>query len=128
MAKKPKLTRKQAEFVKGIAEGKTQAEAYIKAYDTKGHLPTVEPEATRTANKPQVKAAIELALEKLNLTPERALKPIDDALNHDELDMRLKGTDRYLKVASMAGKGEGGGTTVNNFGNLLMQQRDKYED
>lgn len=58
-SKKPKLTPKQTKFVQGIANGKQQREAYIEAYDTKGNIPTVDVEATRTLSKPQVKEALE---------------------------------------------------------------------
>ncbi len=55
----PKLTPKQAKFVQEMAKGKTQREAYIEAYDTKGHKATVDGNASRTANHQQVKQALE---------------------------------------------------------------------
>lgn len=121
-----KLTPKQAKLVQGIAEGKTQREAYIEAYDTKGNIPTVDAEASKTISKPQVQEAIEQAMVKLNLTPERVLKPIDDALNDDDVKTRLMGSDRALKLMGADKKSEG--NTINNFGNILLDQRDKYSE
>jgi phage terminase small subunit len=124
--KKPKLTRKQAEFVKGIAEGKTNTKSALEAYDTDSER-VASVIASENLTKPSIQEALEYARVKLNITPERVLKPIDDALNHDDLEMRLKGTDRALKIMG-AGQKKESGTTVNNFGNLLVQQKGKYTD
>lgn len=126
MTKKPKLTMKQAKFVKGIAEGKTNTKSALEAYDTNSEK-VASVIAAENLGKPSIQEALEYARVKLNITPERVLKPIDDALNSDDLDMRLKGTDRALKIMG-AGQKKDNGTTVNNFGNLLMQQKDKYSD
>jgi phage terminase small subunit len=128
LTNKPKLTQKQAKFVKGIAEGKTNTQAAIDAYE----IESLDKDnvgssiAAENLRKPTIQEAIELARVKLNITPERVLKPIDDALNSDDLEMRLKGSDRALKVMGVGQKKDS--TTVNNFGNLLMQQRGKYDD
>jgi hypothetical protein len=121
---KPKLTTKQAKFVRGIAEGKPNYVAALEAYDT--DEPTVANAiAVENLQKPSIQEAIELARVKLNLTPERALKPIDDALNHEDLEMRLKGSDRALKIMGIANKGDG--NTVNiNFNQHIQEQRAKY--
>ena len=124
--KRPKLTMKQAKFVKGIAEGKTQTDAALEAYDTDSY-DVAKVIASENITKPNVKEALDLAMEKLNLTPERVLKPIDDALNDDDVKTRLMGTDRALKVMSFGNK-QAGGDTINNFGNMLLEQRSKYSD
>ena len=68
-----RLSAKKRIFVNAIIEGKTQTQAYIDAYNTKGHLPTVYAEASRTARLPQVREAIEQALFSQNVSPEFAV-------------------------------------------------------
>lgn len=128
MTNKPKLTRKQAEFVKGIAEGKTQTKAALDAYDIEGKDPERIASALAVENlgKPSIQEAIELARVKLNITPERVLKPIDDALNDDDLEMRLKGSDRALKIMGI-GKNKEGGNTF-NFTQINNDLKAKYDE
>lgn len=121
-AKKPKLTYKEAKLVKGIAEGKTRIDAYIAAYDTKGHIPTVKSAASRTANKPHIQEAIEAAMVKLNLTPERALQPIDDALKDDDVKTRLMGSDRVLRLMQPR---EGSDINI-NFNKVTLSDKDEF--
>ena len=78
MSDKPKLTQKQAKFVKGIADGKTNTEAALEAYDTDSY-DVAKVIASENLTKPNIQQAVELARVKLNITPERALKPIGDA-------------------------------------------------
>jgi HEAT repeat protein len=122
MAKKD-LTSKQAKFVKGIAEGKPNYVAALEAYDTD------QPEvanaiAVENLQKPSIQEAIELARVKLNITPERVLKPIDDALNDDDVKTRLMGTDRALKLMGI-GKNKDD-PNVTNFVQIYNDMRDKY--
>lgn len=121
---KKDLTSKQAKFVKGIAEGKPNYVAALEAYDTD------QPEvanaiAVENLQKPSIQEAIELARVKLNITPERVLKPIDDALNDDDVKTRLMGTDRALKLMGL-GKKDSGNTTY-NFNNVQVTHKDKYD-
>lgn len=126
--KKPKLTMKQAKFVKGIAEGKTQTQSALDAYDIEGKDPERIASALAVENlgKPSIKEALELSMAKLNLTPDRILKPIDDALDNDDVRVRLMGTDRALKVMQI-GQPKGDASTINNFGQMVVQQKDKYD-
>lgn len=120
---KPKLTMKQAMLVKGIAGGKTKQEAGIDAgYGS-------NPESTsaivsETLKIPKVQEAIEQAMVKLNLTPERVLKPIDDALNDDDVKTRLMGTDRALKLMNIGqGKDDSKGNTyIFNKGDIVKSK------
>lgn len=117
-----RLTPKQAKFVKGLAAGKSGTQAALEAYDTTDPN-TAKVIASENLTKPNVRDAIENAMMKLNLTPERALKPIDDALKHDDLDMRLKGTDRWLKLIPK----DKGDTNINlNFNQVSDELRNKY--
>ena len=125
MAIKPKLTMKQAKFVRGIAEGKPEYKAALDAYDIKSkhQIGTASAIASENLEKPRIQEAIEKARVKLNLTPERALKPIDDALNSDDLEMRLKGTDRWMKLLP---KDKEQPNTINFINNATFKA-DKYK-
>jgi len=125
MTKKPKLTPKQAKFVKGLAEGKTNTAAALEAYNTDS--PKVASViSAENLGKPSIQEAIDLAMAHHNITPERALKPIDDALNDDDVKTRLMGSDRALKLMGIEKKSEG--NTINNFGQMILEQKEKYEE
>ncbi len=119
MAKK--LTYKEAKLVKGIAEGKTQREAYMEAYDTKGNIPTVDAEASKTISKPHVKEALYEALSARGITPDKIIAPVAEALEHDDLEMRLKGHDRAVKLVGVD-KGSGGTTIIFNQGDVVKSK------
>lgn len=78
------LTLKNRKFVNAIIAGKTQTDAYIEAYNTRGHLPTVYSEASRTARLPQVQQAIQEALISQNATPEFAVSQLKKVADQDE--------------------------------------------
>jgi hypothetical protein len=124
MPSKPKLTQKQAKFVRGIAEGKTNTDAALAAYDTVDYG-IASSIATENLKKPSVQEAVEYALVKLNITPERAIKPIDDALNDDDVKTRLMGSDRAIKLMGIGQKSEG--NVINNFGNMQLNHKSKYD-
>ena len=56
------------------------------AYDTEDYK-TATTIGVENLSKPNIQQAIETAMVKLNLTPERALKPIDDALDDDDVKL-----------------------------------------
>lgn len=122
--KKPKLTQKQAKFVRGIAEGKTNTQSAIDAYDieSKDVVNVAAVIANENLNKPNIQQALEQAMVKLNLTPERALQPIDDALNNEDVKTRLMGSDRALKLMQPK---EQQGINI-NFNQIASEQKDKY--
>jgi hypothetical protein len=120
---KPKLTVKQAKLVKGIAEGKPKQVAALEAgYGTNPNSAAAI--ASETLKIPSVQEALHTALVRAGITPDLAIAPIGEALLHDDLDMRLKGSDRALKL--MVPKNEG--NTINNFGTIVAEMRDKYAD
>lgn len=123
--KQKKLTMKQAKFVKGIAEGKTQVQSALDSYDTTSYT-VANAIAVENLQKPSVKEALELSMVKLNITPDRILKPIDDALNDDDIRTRLMGTDRALKVMAFGQRGSDP-STINNFGQMVVTQKERYE-
>lgn len=121
MAKR--LTLKQREFVANYIKLKNGTKAALIAYDADNEN-VASVIATENLGKPNIQQAIETAMVKMNLTPERAVKPIDEALNHEDLEMRLKGSDRALKLM---GVGKDGGTKVNiNFNNVANKDRDEF--
>lgn len=121
MAKR--LTLKQREFVANYIKLKNGTKAALKAYETNDYE-TANAISVENLQKPSIQEAIETAMVKMNLTPERAVKPIDEALNHEDLEMRLKGSDRALKLM---GVGKDGGTKVNiNFNNVASKDRDEF--
>jgi len=119
---KPKLTVKQAKLVKGIAEGKPKQVAALEAgYGT--NPSSAAAIANETLKNPNVQEALQAALVRAGITPDLAIAPIGEALLHDELDMRLKGSDRALKL--MMPRGEG--TTVNlNFNQVTKGDKDEF--
>lgn len=122
-----KLSDKEAKFVQGIADGKPDYKAALDAYDIKSkhQIGTASAIASENLDKPRIQDAIEKARINLNITPERALKPIDDALNDDDLEMRLKGSDRALKIMGIANK-DNSGTSI-QFNQIQINQKGKYD-
>lgn len=122
-----KLSDKEAKFVQGIADGKPDYKAALDAYEIKSkhQIGTASAIASENLEKPRIQDAIEKARVKLNITPERALKPIDDALNDDDLEMRLKGSDRALKIMGLANK-DNSGTSI-QFNQIQINQKGKYD-
>lgn len=93
-----KLTEKEQNFVKELANnGGNGTQAALKAYDTNDPASAASI-ASRKAKKPAVQSALEKELESQNITIERAIKPIADALDDEDINVRLKGSDRALKL------------------------------
>lgn len=128
-------------LVRGIVAGKTQSEAYIEAYDTKGNIATVRPAASRTARKPHVKAAIEEEMERQGLTMAKIIEPVAKALesklkiqtadgeiirtDEPDLEMQLKGHDRAVRLIALAERSNEA-STVYNFTQINNQMKDRY--
>ncbi len=138
---KPKLTPKQAKFVEGIAKGKNQTQSALEAYDTDSYT-TAAVIATENINKPNVKEALEPIFAKHNISLETAIAPIGKALTAtkvvihgnkedafaevvEDLDMQLKGSDRALKLMGI-GQSKDDGNTINNYGQMIVQAKDRY--
>lgn len=123
--KKKRLTQKQTKFVKAVAKGKPAYKAAAEAYDTK-NLSVANAIAVENLQKPSIREALDAALEKAGITLEAAIAPIQDALEFEDpdgdqrttLDMRLKGSDRALKLmgATQQEKETGGSNTFNFIG------------
>lgn len=117
--KRKSLTPKQVKFVKARSEGMTGVKAAMMAYDTTDYS-TAATIANENMNKPELRALIEEGLFKHGLSIDSLMAPIGEALKDDSLDMRLKGSDRGLRIYKdfVAPQDKpGGGNTINfNFG------------
>lgn len=123
-APKKRLTVKEAKLVKAKAQGKKHVEAWDEAgYSQNSSEATKISNTQKILSKPTVQEALQAALAKHGVTVEKATKPIADALNDDDLDMRLKGSDRALKLMG-ASKGEGGDV---HFHLHQAEMKEKYD-
>lgn len=136
---KPKLTVKQAKFVKAKVEGKSGTQAYMEAYGTKNKA-TAAVEASKTLNKPNIQEAFQQAMAAQGITIEKIVKPIADGLEAEKVHIVGNGDQAMaevvpdhsirLKASGMAQnilglKSEGGATT--NFIQIVQTQRDQYD-
>jgi Tfp pilus assembly PilM family ATPase len=129
-----RLTHKERRLVELKAKGVKHDKAYRQAYDVPE---TTSPATTiqnthKILNKPHVKAALQIALQKHNITLDNALAPIGKSLTatktneitgaeEQDLTTQLKGSDRALKLLGVNGEQTG------NFHLHLHNQRSKYD-
>jgi len=142
--KKPKLTVKQAKFVKAKAEGKTSTEAAMIAYDVKTER-TAAVIGAENLTKPNIQDALYAEFEKQGITLEKIVKPISDALEASKPEFEKNDEGRWenvgetpdhsirLKASGMAaqfigiGKNQEGGTTNYNFINVAKTDKDEFQ-
>ena len=110
MAEK-KLTVKQAKFVKEYVKEGNGAKAVKEAYGVTDNN-TAAVMANENLSKPNIQQALLRAAERMGITEEKIMQPVVDALNNDELDMRLKGHDRIVKLIN--GKENGVSLNIEN--------------
>ncbi len=122
---KPKLSVKEINFIKGIVAGKSRQQAAHAATDTSS-IESAAANAKRMLNKPSVQEALEAALEKHGINLDTVIKPVGDALKDDELETRLKGHDRAVKLMGLATTHIETGNTY-NFTQVNAEMKDKYE-
>lgn len=132
--KQPKLTPKQAKFVKGVAEGKSGTQAALDAYETTDYK-TASVIATENLEKPSIREALEPILAKHQIDLDNAIAPIGKGLRAtkmneytgevtEDLGTQLKASDRALKLL---GVGNTDGQTINiNFNQVAEEQRKRY--
>lgn len=97
MAEK-KLTVKQAKFVKEYVKNDGNGtKAALKAYDAKDET-VASSIATENLRKPYIMDELLKAARRQGITEEKIIQPVVDALNDEQLDMRLKGHDRIVKL------------------------------
>lgn len=115
----------------------THAKAYVEA----GYAPTNENSSNvntiKVLRKPHVKEALDRALVKHGITLDTAIAPIGKSLTAmkmneftgeitEDLATQLKGSDRALKLMGIGQ--DKGDTNIQNFGQMILDQRDKYID
>lgn len=132
MSGKPKLSFKEAKLVKATAEGKNQTEAGLAA-DSNRTPESARVWANETLQKATVQQALQDAMAKAGISPDRIIKPISDALDADKQNqftgeinpdhsVRLKAAGM---AASFYGLKQGGDINI-NFNAVAEEQREKY--
>lgn len=99
------LTAKQEEFAKGIAEGKTQADAYRSAYSTKRMTDkTIWENASRLMADSKVLARVrelrDMAAKSTIMTAQQRKEWLTEVINDPEIDInaRLKASDQLNRM------------------------------
>lgn len=99
MSTRPKLTVKQAKFVKAKAEGKTGVQAAKEVYGKKGKeldYWTANAIASENLQKPSIAQALEAEYEKQGIDMAALVKPIADGLGAEKIIMLGKGDDTTI--------------------------------
>jgi hypothetical protein len=122
--KKVKLTPKQAKFVKEVAKGKTYTDAYKEAYDV---APTtkqksIHEQASVTSSLPQVSNALE-NLFSLDKTKQIVENLHTLAISAEDEKIQVESTKVWLDRAIPKSEAN----TINNFGNIQVNHREKYD-
>jgi hypothetical protein len=144
--RKPKLTIKQAKFVKAKAEGKTGVAAAQEAYPNLDYN-SARVVASQNLAKLNIQEALEAEFTRQGITLEAIVKPIKDGLTASKINIvrdPLGGEDSAfaeetpdhsirLKASSMAAQFIGigrnnneGGTTTLNFINVAKDDKGDY--
>lgn len=100
-----KLTTKQAKFVKEyVANDGNGTKAIQKAYGGNKSKNVAAVMAVENLSKPNIQQALLRAAEKMGITEEKIIEPValalaaEDKNGKPDLDMRLKGHDRIVKL------------------------------
>lgn len=110
MAKR--LTTKQKAFAEEyIRNGGNGTQAAMKVYDTEDNA-TARSIASENLTKPNIMDELLRTAERLGVTREKVVSPVIDALDSQDLDMRLKGHDRMIKMLN--GKDTGLSLNIEN--------------
>jgi phage terminase small subunit len=120
-----KLTPKQTKFVKGVASGKSQRESYVEAYETKGSIDSIDVQASQLAAKPKIQEALQdlFGLEETKQVVKNVHKL---AISADDQKVQLEASKEWL-TRSM-GNVKDSGNTINNFGVIVSEQKDRYAE
>lgn len=110
MSRKPTL--KQKAFVKEyVKNGGNGTQAALKTYGTDDYK-TAQNIASENLSKPIVMEELIKTARRLGVTEEKIVSPVVDALDSEDLDMRLKGHDRMVKMLN--GKDVGVSLNIEN--------------
>ena len=93
-----RLTTKQKAFAEEyIRNGGNGTQAAMKVYDTEDNA-TARSIASENLTKPNIMDELLRTAERLGVTREKVVSPVIDALDSQDLEMRLKGHDRMIKM------------------------------
>lgn len=142
---KPKITVKQAKFIRAKAAGKKNPDAYIEAGYKASTRNVARVESSKLLKKPNVQEALQLALEKNGLTPDRIMKVVSDGMDATKVTIvrdpaggeesafaeETPDHSIRLKAAGMAagfmGLNKQEGNTLNiNFNQVVNADKDDY--
>lgn len=107
-----RLTTKQKAFAEEyIRNGGNGTQAAMKAYDTESYK-TASAISVENLEKPLIIEELVKTARRLGVTEEKIVSPVIDALDSQDLDMRLKGHDRMIKMLN--GKDTGLSLNIEN--------------
>ena len=110
MSRKPTL--KQKAFVEEyVRNGGNGTQAALKTYNTDDYK-TAQNISSENLSKPIVMEELIKTARRLGVTEEKIVSPVVDALDSEDLDMRLKGHDRMVKMLN--GKDVGVSLNIEN--------------
>ena len=110
MSRKPTL--KQKAFVEEyVRNGGNGTQAALKTYGTDDYK-TAQNISSENLSKPIVMEELIKTARRLGVTEEKIVSPVVDALDSEDLDMRLKGHDRMVKMLN--GKDVGVSLNIEN--------------
>lgn len=107
-----RLTTKQKAFAEEyIRNGGNGTQAAMKVYDTESYK-TASAISVENLEKPLIIEELVKTARRLGVTEEKIVSPVIDALDSQDLDMRLKGHDRMIKMLN--GKDTGLSLNIEN--------------
>jgi phage terminase small subunit len=107
-----RLTTKQKAFAEEyIRNGGNGTQAAMKSYDTESYK-TASAISVENLEKPLIIEELVKTARRLGVTEEKIVSPVIDALDSQDLDMRLKGHDRMIKMLN--GKDNGLSLNIEN--------------
>lgn len=110
MSRKPTL--KQKAFVEEyVRNGGNGTQAALKTYNTDDYK-TASAISVENLEKPLIIEELVKTARRLGVTEEKIVSPVIDALDSQDLDMRLKGHDRMIKMLN--GKDTGLSLNIEN--------------
>jgi hypothetical protein len=112
------LKNRDIAFIKAKAEGLPNYKAAMVATGTRDQN-VASVQAVRMLENVSLREKLDEVLEQKGITIEAAVAPVREALDNDQLDMRLKGSDRAIKLLTMYDNPMNQSPTINfNFGSV----------
>lgn len=93
------LTVKQSKLVQGVASGKTKQQAALDAgYGNGINAASASVQASETLNKPNVQAALQAALIKHGINPDRTIQRVSEALDAEKVAIVGNGEQAMAEI------------------------------